>query len=273
MMIGVWVLMVGTGWSRFYLVEDADIAHLDEKISQKKEQLYEHQKVANTYNNLVAQYQQVKDNVDKSAKLLVKAKNADEVYSSLISLGQEDAFTYMNFVAVDSAHYDQFGSLKFDVSGEGYYKNVNTFINRLEYGRPLFKIKQMSIEPLAGITNLGRVNYSFKLESLFDRDGIFDDYSTKPRKELPVFSYNSFYPLIHDVRENEKNLPNVEESTLVSIGANFISLRDQNGKIRYMYVGDEVYLGRLIRVDTSKNEATFELNKGGIIKYITRVLR
>lgn len=271
-MIGVWVLMVGTGWSRFYMVEDAEIARLEEKIGQKKEQLQEYQKIANSYDNLVTQYQTLKDDVDKSAKLLVKAKNADQVYSSLISLGQDSAFTYMNFITVDSTHYDSFGLLKFDVSGEGHYKNFNQFVNRLEYGRPLFKIRDVSIEPLTDLENLGRVSYSFKLESLFDRDSIFDDYSEEPTKELPSYTYNSFYPLIHDVRENEDNLPNVEQSKLVSVGANFISLRDQNGKIQYLYVGDRVYLGKLITVDTQKSSATFELNEGGIIKYITRVL-
>lgn len=272
-MIGVWVLMVGAGWSRFYMVEDAEIARLDEKISQKQEQFREYRKIANNYDNLVSQYQTLKDEVDESAKLLVKAENADQVYSSLISLGQDSAFTYMNFISVDSTEYDQFGLMEFDISGEGHYKNFNQFVNRLEYGRQLFKIKEVSVDPFTDLENLGRVSYSFKLESIYDRDGLFEDYSEEPRDELPTYTYNSFYPLIHDVKENEDNLPNVEQSKLVSVGENFISLRDQNGKIQYLYVGDQVYLGKLVTVDTEKNSATFELNKGGIIKYITRVLR
>lgn len=272
-MIGVWIIMVGAGWSRFYWVEDAEISRLDKEEVQKKEKLHNHQKIANNYDNLVTQYETLKDKVKESAKLLVKARNADQVYSSLISLGSDSAFTYMNFIATDSTYYDQFGLLEFDVSGEGHYKNFNQFVNRLEYGRPLFKIKKMSIQPLTDLGNLGRVNYSFKLQSLFDRDSLFEDYPKQPTKELPAYTYNSFYPLIHDVRENEDGLPDVEKSQLVSVGENFVSLRDQNGKIQYIYLGDRVYLGKLVTVDTDKNSATFELNKGGIIKYITRVLR
>ncbi len=272
-MLGVMVLMVGAGWLRFYMVEDAEINRLNEEILQKHEQLQKYKETANTYDNLVAQYQTLQDNVNESAKLLVKAKNADQVYSSLISLGRDSAFTYMNFVSVDSTHYDQFGLLNFDIRGEGHYKNFNQFINRLEYGRPLFRIRSMSIEPRTELDNLGRVNYSFKLESLYDRDSIFDDYSEQPKKELPAYTYNSFYPLVHEVVENDANLVNVEQSKLVSVGENFISLRDQNGTLQHLYVGDRVYLGKLITVNTAQNSAVFELNKGGIIKYITRELR
>jgi Tfp pilus assembly protein PilO len=272
-MIGVWVLMVGSGWSRFYMVEDAELARLGSTIAEKKTVLQEHQRIANNYENLRIQYQTLKDNVDEHAKLLVKANNADQVYSSLIDMGQNNAFTYMNFIAIDSANYDQFGVLKFDVSGEGHYKNVNQFVNKLEYGRSLFKIKDLTIEPQRELDNLGKVNYSFTLESIFDRNSIFDDYSTAPKMQMPAFTYNSFYPLIHDVKDNDENLPNVEQSKLVSLGSNSISIRDQNGKIKYLYIGDRVYLGKLISVDTGEKSATFELNEGGIIKYITRVLQ
>jgi len=272
-MIGVWIVMVGAGWSRFYWVEDAETASLDTTLSQKTVKLHEYQKVAKNYDNLTNQYQTLKTKVDEGAKQLVKARNADQVYSSLISLGKDSAFTYFNFITVDSTQYDKFGVLKFDVSGEGYYKNFNQFVNRLEYGRPLFKIRDMSIEPMTKLGNLGKVSYSFKLQSLYDRDSLFQDYSVEPQKALPLFTYNSFYPLIHDVKENTGDLLNVEKSKLVSVGENFISMRDQNGKIQYLYLGDRVYLGKLLSVDTHKNAATFELNRGGIIKYITRVLK
>lgn len=271
-MAAVWLIMVGAGWSRFYWVEDTEIARLDNEIVQKTETLLEHQQIAGNYEDLQNKYQTLKDGVKKNAKLLVKAENADQVYSALISFGKDDAFTYMNFISVDSTKYDNFGLLEFDISGEGYYRNFNQFVNQIEYGPSLFKIKEMSIEPLTGVENLGRVHYSFKLESIYDRNAIFEDYPIEPKQELPAYTYNSFYPLIHDVMENDENLPDVEASKLLSVGKDFVSLRDQNGVIQYLYIGDEVYLGKLLSVDTHKNSVTFRLNKGGIIKYITRVL-
>lgn len=271
-MAGVWLLMVGAGWSRFYWVEDTEIARLDKGIVQKADTLLEYQQIAGNYEGLANQYQTLKSGVKKNAKLLVKAENADQVYSALISFGKDDAFTYMNFISVDSVKYDNFGLLEFDISGEGYYRNFNQFVNRIEYGPSLFKIKEMSIEPLIDVEKLGRVHYSFKLESIYDRNAIFEDYAIEPQKELPAYTYNSFYPLIHEVMENHENLPNVEASKLLSVGKDFVSLRDQNDVIQYLYIGDEVYLGKLVSVDTNKNSVTFELNKGGIIKYITRVL-
>lgn len=271
-MAGVWLLMVGAGWSRFYWVEDAEIARLDRMIVQKTDTLREYQQIAGNYEDLLKQYQTLKDGVKKNAKLLVKAENADQVYSALISFGKDDAFTYMNFISVDSTKYDNFGLLEFDISGEGYYRNFNRFVNRIEYGPSLFKIKEMAIEPVIDVENLGRVHYSFKLESIYDRNAIFEDYAIEPQKELPAYTYNSFYPLIHDVRENSDNLPDVEASKLLSVGKDFVSLRDQNGVIQHLYIGDEVYLGKLVSIDTNKNSVTFQLNKGGILTHITRVL-
>lgn len=271
-MVGVWLLMVGAGWSRFYWVEDAEIARLDRMIVQKTDTLREYQQIAGNYEDLLKEYQTLKDGVKKNAKMLVKAENADQVYSALISFGKDDAFTYMNFISVDSTKYDNFGLLEFDISGEGYYRNFNRFVNRIEYGPSLFKIKEMAIEPVIDVENLGRVHYSFKLESIYDRNAIFEDYAIEPQKELPAYTYNSFYPLIHDVRENSDNLPDVEASQLLSVGKDFVSLRDQNGVIQYLYIGDEVYLGKLVSIDTNKNSVTFQLNKGGILTHITRVL-
>lgn len=272
-MIGVWLVMVCIGWGRFYLVENAELAGLNESLAQKELVLQERQKTAANFNGLIDQYESLKSEVDESTNLLVKARNADQVYSELISLSRDNAFTYFNFITVDSTHYDKFGVLQFDVSGEGHYRNFNRFINYLEFGKPLFKISEMSIMPLTDIDNLGRVHYSFTLESLFDRDNMFGDYSTEPVRVIPTYTHNSFYPLIHDVKENNGNLTNIEQSRLISVAENFVSVRDQNGEIQYLNVGDRVYLGRLKSVNTGENSATFELNEGGIIKNITQVLR
>ena len=271
--MGVWIVIVATGWGRFYLVEDAQIAGLSEALTEKEQVLKEHQELANNYTNLSQEYQELKQEVDESAKLLVKARSADAVYNNLISLSRNNAFTYFNFITVDSTHYDNFGVLNFDVSGEGHYRNLNKFVNRLEYGRPLFNIRDMTITPITDVDNLGRVQYSFKLKSLFDRDSMFDDYSELPMSPLPVYTHNSFYPLIHDVRENDENLTNIEQSRLISVAENFVSIRDQNGNIKHLNVGDRVYLGRLQSVNTSNNSAIFQLNEGGILKNITLVLQ
>lgn len=269
---GVWLVLAGAGWARFYLVEDAEINRLEEKLAPKKVTLQEHQTIADNYDKLMEKYQKLKAEVDENAKVLVKARDADEVYSNLISLSADSAFTYFNFIATDSTHYDNFGLLKFDVSGEGYYRNFNKFVNRLEYGRSLFKVRDMTIEPITNLEHLGKVHFSFKLQSLFDRDSLYQEYPDQPKAKMPVYTYNSFYPLIHDVEENEEGLPDVENSVLVSVGEDFISLRDQNDNIKYIYTGDRVYLGKLLSVDTVNKSATFRLNKGGIIKYITRGL-
>ena len=81
--------------------------------------------------------------------------------------------------------------------------------------------------------------------------------------------HNPFYPIIHQLPPNSKDLPDVEKSRLVGISERNIYLVDQNGKVRTLDIGDKVYLGHLESIDTNDKSATFYLNKGGIFDKVT----
>ncbi len=271
-LLGILFLMIGAGWYRLEGYENKQISTLESTLAEKEQTLGEYQRMSDQYDMHMKEYVDLKEEVKNYSKLLARAQDPDEVYSYLIDISRNDSFTYFNFTTLDSILYEEFGILRFDISGEGNYRNVNQFINQLEYGKPLNKVREVKISPIRELENLGRVEFSFKLDSYYDRAKTLEAYDEKPPVPMPVYTYNAFYPLIHDVRPNESNMPDIEKSRLVSVGKDFITIRDQAGKTKYLYVGDPVYLGKLIDVDWQENRATFELNKGGIIQNITRVL-
>ena len=271
-LLGIVILMAGTGWFKLYSYESNQIRSLETKLIDKEETLKQYQQMSNQYDTHMKEYVKLKHKLDGYAKLLTRAQDPDEVYSQLIDISNDTSFTYFNFNTIDSSKHNEFGVLRFNISGMGDYRNLNNFINNLEYGRPLNKVSQLKITPMNGLENLGMVEFSFKLESYYDRKNIFDAYDENSPLPIPVYTYNAFYPLIHDVKPNEDNLPDIEESRLVSVGKDFITIRDQSGSTKYLYEGDPVYLGRLTDVNFQDNKAVFEINKGGIVQTLTRVL-
>ena len=271
-LLAVLFLMAGGVWYRLHGYEDQKIAVLETTLSEKEQTLKEYQKMSDQFDTQMKEYLDLKEEVNSYSKLLGRAQDPDEVYSYLIDISQDTSFTFFNFTTIDSTLFEEFGILRFDISGEGYYRNVNHFINQLEYGKPLNKVRDVTIQPINELGNLGKVTFSFKVDSYYDRADMFEAYDEASPLPMPAYTYNAFYPLIHEVKPNESDLPDIEKSRLVSIGRDFVTLKDQSGKTQYIYLGDQVYLGRLIDIDFQENKAVFELNKGGIIHYITRIL-
>ena len=271
-LLGILLIMAGAGLYRIHAYENRQLDTIKVELGERNHTLKQYQQMSNEYEVYQQKYVDLKEELDRYAKLLSRTQDADEVYEFLIDISNDTSFTYFNFTTLDSSIHNEFGILRFKITGEGYYRNLNNFINNLEYGKPLNKISEIKISPINELESLGKVEFSFKLESYYDRKKMFDQYDQRSPVTMPAYTYNAFYPLIHDVRPNESNLPDIEKSRLVSVGKDFITIRSQNGSTDYLYEGDQVYLGRLIEVNFQENKAVFELNKGGIVQKITRVL-
>lgn len=77
-------------------------------------------------------------------------------------------------------------------------------------------------------------------------------------------SYNPFYPHVHAVPGNTKNLVDVNRSKLIGLTVNSVFLLDQSGQMQTIKRGDEVYLGYLHGINPKHQIAVFRLNKGGV---------
>ena len=86
----------------------------------------------------------------------------------------------------------------------------------------------------------------------------------------PGLARNLFAPLItRGLPPNVAGLPVVEGARLKIVTHDMVYLEDRGRKMHMLRTGDPVYLGRLASIDVMRNQAVFELNKGGIVEWVT----
>ncbi|PSQ83881.1 MAG: hypothetical protein BRD44_02950 [Bacteroidetes bacterium QS_7_67_15] len=77
---------------------------------------------------------------------------------------------------------------------------------------------------------------------------------------------NPFFPVIMDqLPPNTRGLINLDKSELVSIVGGKAVFNDQNGDLRKVGVGDDVYLGQVTEVSATEGIVRAVVNRGGII--------
>lgn len=268
-LLTVLILFVGSGWGYIYFFQQPEIEELEKEVGQKQTELQNKQQIADRYPTVLNQYEEATAYLENFDKSLYPSHNEDQVYHFLNSINRGSSYTNFTFSFQDSTKNEQHGVISMQVTGEGYYRNVVNFVRRIELSAPLNKIENIKINPINQLDSYGKVNYTFTLKSLYDRQAGFENASMAVTDDIYGSVYNPFYPLIRAVEENTKNLINVESSSLIAVSGNRIFLLDQSGILRKLSPGDEVYLGKLRSLNVNKGSATFVLNKGGIIEQVT----
>jgi hypothetical protein len=167
----------------------------------------------------------------------------------------------------------------FDVTGVAYFRNFYELVWALENNRDFYHVKDVTVsattkrdenKETGKQKQLDLVSFSMKLDAFFaGSEGL-----SAPNEERPPFSMsllpardpldNSFYPVVRtDLPPNDRNLVDVENSKLISIIGNKAIFSDAVGT-RELVEGDEVYLGRIVKVDPAKGMVRASLNRGGI---------
>lgn len=260
---------VAAGWAYIYFYQEPQIEELTEEVENTREELEQTQQKADQYPALKEQYEEATRFFNNYNKALYPSSDEDLVYDLLDDLSSGSAYTDFTFSFSDSTQHDQYGVMTMEITGEGYYRNFINFIRQIELNKPLNKISEITINPVDEIDSYGRVTYSFTLESYYDRVKLLGEPELAISNNLVGSVYNPFYPLIRSVEENEENLVDVEQSSLLAVSSDRAFLVDQNGVMKKLSPGDEVYLGKLSSIDVDEGIASFELNKGGIYEQVT----
>lgn len=267
-LLTVLILFVGSAWSYIYFFQQPEIEELEQEVEAKQTELNEKQQIADQYPDVKEQFEQASDYLENFDKSLYRDSNEDRVYHFLNTISNGSAYTDFTFSFSDSTTSDTHGEISMQVTGEGYYRNVVNFIRRIELSDPINKLEEIQINPINNLESYGKVNFTFTLKSLYDREAGFENTSMAVTDDILGSVYNPFFPLIRDVEENEDNLINVESSSLIAVSGNRVFLLDQSGMLRKLTPGDEVYLGELKSLNVDRGSATFVLNKGGIIEQV-----
>lgn len=268
-LLAVFVVFAAGGWAYIYFYQLPEIEALESEIEIQRTELNEKQQIANQYPGLVAQFEEATEFYNNYEKSLYRNSNEDRVYDFINNLNTGLAYTDFNFSFRDSTRNEQYGIINMAIEGEGYYRNFVNFIRQIELSRPLNKINTVNITPINELEEYGRVQFDFNLQSFYDRGSLLNEGAAEITNNLVASVHNPFYPLIRDVEQNTDDEINVESSKLIALSSNRLFLLDQNGMLQRLREGDQVYLGRLSDINLNERQATFVLNKGGIVERVT----
>lgn len=260
---------IGAGWSYIYFYQKPKVEELHQKVEKTRKELNQKQKKANQYPVLKNRYQEATKFFNNYNKALYANSNEDNVYDFLDKISTGPAYTKFTFGFMDSTKQGKFGTMTMQVTGQGYYRNFINFIRQIELSKPLNKIDELTINPIDKLDSYGKVNFKFTLKSFYDRVKLLGKPDLAVTDNLVASVYNPFFPLIRSVKKNEKNLVNIEKSSLLAVSTDRVFVVDQNGVMKALTKGEDVYLGELTSINVNRGTASFELNKGGIIKEVT----
>ena len=278
----VFILMATGSWSYLHFIQDAKIQKLQTTLQEKQKKLNMDQSVAQRYEHVINAYAKTKYELEEYPKMLPSDVKTYDVYDFLDRASRGNAYTDLNFTFLDSLKHKNYGIIRANITGTGYYRYVYNLVHTIEASYPLSKVKNLIINPYireekttdangkeTQKITYQQVSFTFQLNTYYNRTGSKTSDVLAVSHEGVDKVYNPFYPLIHDIPPNTKDLANVEKSKLVGIGDGVIYIVDQNGKVRRLITGDKVYLGRLESIDVNDKSARFYLNKGGIFDKVT----
>jgi len=196
-------------------------------------------------------------------KTLFPSSRLPRLYDYMRKIDRGSVFLNFNFT--DSTQTGQTGKVRFYVDGLSDFRQLRNFVYSLEESAPLVRITELQLRPTMSMENLNEVTFRMGVEAHYSRDGA---YPVLQEATLVNVSrqYNPFFPLVHDIVSNEENRTDVERSRLAAISDDTVFLYDQNNNLLRLRLRDSVYLGFLESISPDNREATFFLNKGGIVE-------
>ncbi|MGC8654593.1 MAG: hypothetical protein ACP5US_11450 [Candidatus Kryptoniota bacterium] len=254
------------------------------------------QKEAGTYDAVIAQRPQLEKELKESKERLADMKDKYEHRFKVIPVNDTTAETYAylnrimdasGFVKFDMLYQGakqlkRYGYNTYNLRGETSYDNLFRFIWYLEHAKLLYKISDLSVsgheyrEQAKERTKIV-IPFTMELRAYYSTVAGISSPSMGPDLTLYKFvrtGTDPLKPLISsEPPPNIRGLVDVERSDLRAVLPDKVFIVDEKGKTHILREGDEVYLGYLTRINPSRNEAEFTLNKGGIIDRVVLKVR
>lgn len=264
------IIGLGAAYSQIYLKNK--INDLENELNAKQSDLNSKQNINADYAELITTYESALNVIENYDKVLYESNKPDNVFDFLNKINEfEGNKIFFDFVYSDSIPDNEYGILESSIVGFGSYGAVVDFINSIEHSQLLNKVSEVVISPPRAEDDINDVNFSFILESYYQKTAILDSVSTEfaIMKDSEVSRFNPLYPLIlPSVPNNTEGLINVNSARIIGVTGSRVFL-SEGGKVISLKVGDKVYLGYLESIDIQQKKATFNLNKGGIQEVVT----
>jgi len=272
-LVATLIIMVTGGWFLLDYIYSPQIEELEQRQAERQREYNSYAETAAMYEQTLMELNRQYYIRDNHPKELFHNHRSGRVYDYIRQLNEGISFTNFNYSIRDSVTHGEYGIVTVLLRGEGEYRNLSNFVHRIEHSSAIMHIENLQITNITELGRLSRVTFEMTLQLYYNRD---DRLEWQPRMYMADaignIGHNPFFPLIHPVPANTRNLIDVDESRLIGITSQFILMRDQGGTLKRLTVGDEVYLGTLQRIDTERQEAIFHLNRGGIFDRVRKTL-
>ena len=261
----IWII----GWLYLYLSYDRPAAELAEENAALATDLEDYQEQADQYDDVIEQHEQAIRELDNFPKQYVKYEEIDRIYDLIRRYNSGSTYTEFDF-SLSGGDPEEGSTGQISIDGRGDFSRLAAFIQTIESEPALVEISSLAINPQGDSEELTKVRYSMNLEVKLaeETSGRYDLLAGSVNRHR-WSGHNPFTPLIHDPKSNERGLPDIRGGKLSGMTSDRVWVTKQNGQVVNLRVGDEVYLGRLIHIDTENRKADFRLNVGGILEYET----
>lgn len=207
---------------------------------------------------------------DHRKKVIPEAETSHETYAYLDEiLSRKKTTLNFDYAAIEMRDSSGIHFADYQIIGEARYIDLYRFIYYLEHLPRYLQINSIAMEENYQDTKNKNPNNRWVKFTLYvtaisaDRPG-FDELQYAADVKAPGSGYDPFRPQKRKrqkIPPNTRGLPNVFKSNLRAISATQAYLVDQNGKLKILSLGDEVYLGHLVDIIPEQNRAVFDLNQ------------
>ncbi|MFQ5707798.1 MAG: type 4a pilus biogenesis protein PilO [bacterium] len=275
----IWVilLLVGIFW---YTKDTRTLVHLMEQKIALSKKLATSQETIEKLKGVEDNYNQLSEQWENLPKKLISADEPSFSLSYINWIMQKNHLEiYFDFVLNQKKQLDNYTRFVYTISGEGDYRDIYKFIWYLTHEPILYKINSIDLrrsEKESDLLKFTMKLQGFTVESqseLFTDVGNLQEVSSSSiRVQRDVFSpLIRPKPVVNRVAKPPKpklppKLPgqiDVEKATLKAVTSNSIFIQEGRSGLKELKVGDSVYLGRLVRINHSSNEAEFVITKFG----------
>jgi len=261
-------LLAGGLW--LYFAYYSPISHKNAAFERNEVQLASLQSEAQRFPETFEMYNELNYKLENFPKTFFPDHRLSNLYNYLNVADR--GFVFMNFDYADSTSHGEYGRIRFNVDGVSDYRQLRDFIYTLEGSGPIVRINNLQVRPTSNSENLHEVGFRLQVEAFYSRT---DRVVEMQQASLITGEHprNPFFPLVHNPKANENNMIEPERSRLQAISHDTIFIYDQNNQLKRLRLHDRVHLGYLERISADNQEATFYLNKGGIVERVTLKLK
>lgn len=271
-------LIQGIGFIHYKFILDRNLNNLKNSITLKRNDLNSKKNIDTQFNELNERYKVALEVMGNYDKILFSSNKPDDVYDFLNRINAAGGYEInFDYAYSDSSPNIDYGIINSSIAGSGEYRALTDFVNRIEHSKLLNKINNLTISPIRQQKKLTEkeltiVVFSFNLESYYKKTSVFDSLNKDVTIALDsdISTFNPIYPLIQlSLPSNVRGLTDVRASKIIGMTNKKVFLRNQDGKIISLGIGDDVYLGKLVSIDSNNKSVVFNLDVGGIEEVIT----